>query len=120
MTNEKLSYQIIGCCMEVHSTLGGGLLEQCYHNALYFELVSKGCNVGYNVPYNVYYKDNQVGEYFADLLVNSEVIIELKSVKSLSPAHKAQIINYLHISKCRLGLLVNFQNSQLEWQRVVV
>ena len=120
MIYKELCYKIVGCCMEVHTQLGAGLLEQCYHNALYFELKNQGHNVGYNSPFNVEYKGNRVGEYYADLVVNNKIIIELKSVKALSPAHSAQLINYLHISKCRLGLLVNFQNSQLEWRRLVI
>lgn len=120
MIQKELSYEIIGCCMAVHGQLGPGLLEQCYHNALYYSLKEVGLSVGYNVPYNVLYNGHIVGEYFADLVVDNRVIIELKAVKSLSEAHKAQLINYLYISGIRLGLLVNFQGSRLEWSRLVV
>ncbi|MDC7228011.1 MAG: GxxExxY protein [Spirochaetales bacterium] len=120
MIHKELGYQIVGCCMEVHSHLGPGLLEQCYHNALYFELTAQGLQVAYNRQYDVLYKGQQVGEYFADLVVENNVIIELKSVKALASVHAAQVLNYLHISDCRLGLLVNFQGSSLEWQRLVV
>lgn len=120
MVHKELGYQIIGCCMEVHSQLGPGLLEQCYHNALFYELKAAELNVIYNAAYNVLYKGSVVGEYYADLVVENKVIIELKSVKQLSSVHSAQLINYLHISGCRLGLLVNFQGSSLEWQRLVV
>jgi GxxExxY protein len=120
MVHKELGFQIIGCCMEVHTQLGPGLLEQCYHNALYYELKEIGLYVVYNAPFNVIYKGNTVGEYYADLMVNNKVIIELKSVKQLSSVHSAQLINYLHISGCSLGLLVNFQGSSLEWQRLVV
>ena len=119
MLNKELSYKIVGCCMEVHSQLGPGLLEQCYHNALFYELKQAGLNVVYNAPFNVFYKGETVGEYFADLVVEGRVIIELKSVKTLLSVHTAQLINYLHISGCRLGLLVNFQCSSLEWRRLV-
>ena len=120
MVHEKLSYNIIGCCMAVHSKLGPGLLEQCYHNALYYELRYRGLSVGYNVPYLVRYREQVVGEYAADLVVEDRVIIELKAVGRLSEAHTAQLINYLRISGCRLGLLVNFQGVSLEWKRLVV
>ena len=119
MLNKELSYKIVGCCMEVHSQLGPGLLEQCYHNALFYELKQAGLNVVYNAPFNVFYKGETVGEYFADLVVEGRVIIELKSVKTLLSVHTAQLINYLHISGYRLGLLVNFQGSSLEWRRLV-
>ena len=98
--------------MEVHSQMGPGLLEQCYHNALFFELRAQGLKAAY--------KGQQVGEYFADLVVENKVIIELKSVRAITSVHAAQLLNYLHISKCRLGILVNFQGSSLEWQRLVV
>ena len=120
MLNKELSYKIVGCCMEVHSQLGPGLLEQCYHNALFYELKKAGLNVVYNAPFNVFYKGETVGEYFADLVVEGRVIIEFKSVKTLLSVHTAQLINYLHISGCRLGLLVNFQGSSLEWRRLVI
>jgi GxxExxY protein len=120
MVHENLSFSIIGCCMAVHNSLGCGLLEQCYHNALYYELQADGLAVRYNSPFTVLHRDKVVGEYFADLVVEDKVIIELKSVKKLSNEHMAQLINYLHISGCRLGLLVNFQGSVLEWKRLVV
>lgn len=120
MLYKELSYQVIGCCMAVHKELGPGLLEQCYHNALFYELKEAGLNVVYNQPFSVRYKGNTVGEYFADLVVNNSVILELKSVKAINDSHKAQLINYLHISGCRVGYLLNFQGMQLEWQRLVV
>jgi GxxExxY protein len=106
--------------MEVHNGLGPGLLEQCYHNALFYELKAAGIRVGYNVPFTVRHRGQVVGEYFADLVAENRVIIELKSAAKLSKEHMAQLINYLHISGCRLGLLVNFQGSHLEWKRLVV
>jgi len=86
--------------------MGPGLLEQCYHNVLYYELAAQRLNVVYNRQYDVFYRGQQVGEYYADLVVENSVIIELKSVKVISSAHVAQVLNYLHISKCRLGQLV--------------
>lgn len=120
MVHEELSFQIIGCCMAVHNSLGPGLLEQCYHNALFFELQAAGLKVSYNAPFTVEHRGQVVGEYLADLLVEGKVIVELKSVKRLSDVHTAQVINYLHVSGCSLGLLVNFQGSVLEWKRLVV
>ena len=114
------AYRVVGCCMEVHKVLGGGLLEQCYHIALYYELKAAGYSSGCNVPYSVLYKGETVGEYFADLVVDNELIVEIKSVRALNDVHMAQLINYLHISGCRAGLLVNFRGSSLEWRRVVL
>ncbi|MBI9106860.1 MAG: GxxExxY protein [Spirochaetales bacterium] len=120
MIYKELAFEVVGCCLKVHSQLGPGLLEQCYHNALFYELKGMGFLTGYNVPFNVSYKGNIVGEYFADLVVENKIIIELKSAKCFSEAHIAQLINYLHISGCRLGILVNFQGSYLEWRRIVI
>lgn len=96
MMYPELLNQIIGSAIKVHNALGCGLLESCYHNALYFELKTLGLKVQYNAPFNVYYCGEQVGEYFADLTVNGKVIIELKSVKVLSTAHEAQLLNYFY------------------------
>ena len=120
MIYEDFSYKVIGCCMAVHNSLGGGLLEQCYHNALFYELKAGGLNVEYNMPFTVRYRNQIVGEYFADLMVESKIIIELKSVGKLAEAHMAQLLNYLHIAKYKLGFLVNFQPAELEWKRAAL
>lgn len=117
---EELSNKIIGAFFSVHNELGAGLLESCYHNALFFALKSLGLNVVYNAPFNVFFRNEQVGEFYADLAVNIKIIIEIKAVKVLSSAHEAQLLNYLHISKCRVGYLVNFQGERVVWKRFVV
>lgn len=117
---ENLSKQIVGGFFRVHNELHGGLLESCYHNALYYEYKSQGLSVGYNAPFNVFYRGEQVGEYYADLVINGKVIIEIKSVSALSKAHEAQLLNYLNISKYRLGYLVNFHGSRVVFKRFVL
>ena len=120
MLYHDLSVQILDAVFTVHRELGPGLLEQCYHNALYYEFKNAGVRVGYNIPYTVHYKGKVVGEYFADLVVEDKVILELKSVKALANEHCAQLINYLYISGCRLGYLLNFQNPRMEFKRLVL
>ena len=120
MLYESLSKNVLDAVFAVHRELGPGLLEQCYHNALYYELKSLGLQVGYNQPFTVSYNGNVVGEYLADLVVDERVVIELKSVKALSNEHVAQLLNYLHISGCRLGYLVNFWNTRVEFKRLVL
>lgn len=120
MLYESLSKIILDAVYAVHRELGPGLLEQCYHNALFYELKNSGVSVEYNCPFTVHYKGNVVGEYLADLLVHRKVILEIKSAKALSSAHTAQLLNYLHISGCRLGYLVNFQNTRVEFKRLVL
>ena len=100
--------------------IGPELLEQCYHNALYYELKESGFAVEYCAPYTVFYKNQIVGEYLADLVVEKKVVLEHKAVKAFSEAHMAQLINYLRISGCRVGYLVNFQGGKLEFKRMVV
>ena len=120
MLYPELSKLVIDGVIKVHKELGPGLLESCYHNALYFEFKEMGLEVAYNAPFNVFYHGQQVGEYFADLVVNGQVIIEVKAVNALSAAHEAQLINYLRISGCRLGFLVNFRGQRAVWKRFVV
>jgi GxxExxY protein len=120
MVYEDLSVKILDAVFVVHRSLGPGLLEACYHNALFYELKSAGLPVGYNMPFSVSYKGHTVGEYYADLVVDGKVVLELKSVKALSNEHTAQLLNYLHISKCRLGFLLNFQNQKMEFKRMVL
>ncbi|WP_319561468.1 GxxExxY protein [Marispirochaeta sp.] len=91
-----------------------------YHNALYYELACNNLQVSYNAPFSVHYRCHTVGEYFADLLVNGTVILEVKAVSALSTEHAAQLLNYLHISGCRLGFLLNFAPQRLEVKRLVL
>ncbi len=121
-----LSTKLIDGVMAVHRALGPGLLEGCYHNALYYEYRAMGLQVLYNAPFTVKYKGEVVGEYLADLAVSGaapdegRVILELKSVAELSGAMRAQVINYLRISGFRLGFLVNFNGRRPVWERFVV
>ena len=120
MVYQELSVAILDAVYAVHRELGPGLLEQCYHNALFFELQASGLSAGYNVPFTVSYKGAVVGEYFADLVVEGKVILELKSVRAFCGEHVAQLLNYLRISGCRLGYLLNFQGTRVEFKRLVL
>ena len=115
----ELTNKIIEAFFEVKGKIGPGLLEKCYHNALYLALQNR-VSVVSNRPYNVYFNGKIVGEYFVDLVVEDKIIIEVKSVTKLSDNHVIQILNYLNISKCKLGFLVNFQNKRLEFSRFVL
>ena len=112
--------------MAVHRAFGPGLLEGCYHNSLYYEYRAMGLQVLYNAPFTVRHRGEVVGEYFADLAVSGSapgegrVILELKAVTELNGVMQAQLINYLRISGCRLGFLVNFQGCRPVWERFVV
>lgn len=99
---------IIAAFYDVYNTLGYGFLERVYQNALYQELKRRGfkCEAQYKVK--VYFKGQEVGEYFADILVNDHIILELKAVDTICREHELQLINYLKATKIEVGLLLNF------------
>ena len=113
MTENELSYKIIGVVIELHKQIGPGLLESAYESALVYELRSLGLQVSQQVAMPFIYKDVQleVG-YRIDVLVENKIIIEIKSVENLAPVHYSQLLTYLKLSDKRLGLLINF-NSKL-------
>ena len=120
MNINELTYTINGAIFEVNSILGPGFLEKVYENALMIELTARGLNADNQVPINVTYKNNTVGEYIADILVDNKVIIEIKTVDRLSPIHKAQLLNYLKATGLNIGIIVNFKNKKAEIDRVVL
>ena len=110
----ELSYQVIGCAMEVYKTLGPGLLEAVYEKALIHELELKGIPVQSQVPVEMNYKGVNVGDGLRlDLLVDDKLIVELKSVEELKPVHHKQLLTYLKLMDKRLGLLINFNVSDI-------
>jgi GxxExxY protein len=111
MENQKLTELIIGCAFKVHNTLGGGFLEKVYENALAIELRKAGLEVEQQAPINVLYDHKVVGEFFADLIVSGEVIVEIKAVESIHPIHEVQVVNYLNGTGMEIGLLINFGKS---------
>lgn len=120
MNINDLTYQINGAIFEVSRTLGAGFLEKVYENALIIELRNKGLKAESQVPVKVFYKEETVGEYFADILVQDKIIIELKAVENLSKLHEAQILNYLKATGIQVGLLVNFKHPKAEIKRMVL
>jgi len=95
----------------VHNTLGFGFLESVYQNALLIELEKNGLQAKKEVPIKVFYEEKSVGDYVADIIVEDKVILELKSVKEIHPAHEAQLTNYLKATGIEVGLLINFAES---------
>jgi GxxExxY protein len=115
MTENELSHQIIGCALDIHKTIGPGLLESAYENALAYDLKEAGLNVKQQVPMPFIYKEvkQDVG-YRLDLLINNKVIIEIKSLENLAPVHYAQTLTYLKLSDLKLALLINFNSKFLK------
>ena len=92
----------------VYPALGCGFLDKVYQNAIFFALESEGLKVVREAPINVYFENHLVGEYYADLLVEDKVIVELKTVEFIRPEHEAQLLNYLRATLCEVGLLLDF------------
>lgn len=113
-----ISEVIIGCCFEIIKELGAGFLENVYKNALFIAMKQKGLKVLAEQPFDVMFRNNRVGKYVADLVVENVVIVELKCCTALLPEHKAQVINYLKASGMPVGLLVNFGQRKLEYKRL--
>jgi len=120
MDINELTYLINGAIYEVNRELGVGFLEKVYENALLIELNEKGLKSENQAPIKVKYKGKDVGEYFADIMVEDQVIIELKSVESLQKIHEAQLLNYLKATGYKIGLLVNFTHPKAEIRRFVL
>jgi len=109
MDDNVLTGKIIGAAIEVHRQLGPGLLESVYEESLIFELTEQGLQVKQQLELPVVYKGNQLNtNYRIDILVNEEVILELKSVQRIENIHKAQLLTYLKLAELRYGLLLNF------------
>ena len=114
MDENQLSFEIIGCAIELHKQLGPGLLESAYEAALAFELRNAGLHVESQIPMPMYYKEIKMDVgYKLDLLVNNKVIVEIKSVESLAPVHFAQTLTYLRLADKRLALRINFNTNQI-------
>jgi len=106
--HNELTSQIIQVFYKVYNVLGFGFLEKVYRNSMKLELTSSGLFVEMEKPISVYYHDLRVGEYYADLIVNEKVIIELKAAEALVQEHEFQLINYLKATEIEVGLLLNF------------
>lgn len=120
MDPRELTYKINGAIFEVHRTLGEGFLEKVYENALVIELRSLGLKAESQVPLSVNYKGKVVGEYFDDLVVENQVVLELKAVDELTMVHQAQLLNYMRATGMTLGLLVNFKGEKAVIRRLVL
>ena len=113
-------YQIVGCAMEVINTLGHGLLEKPYENALVVEFGLKNIPCQQQRRYPVIYKSKQVGEYIPDLIVFDQIIVETKTIERITDIERGQVINYLKITGLRVGIILNFKHSKLEWERIIL
>lgn len=116
---DDITYRINGSIYEVNRVLGHGFLEKVYERALLLELKERGLSAESQVPIPVVYKDFPVGDYFADIVVEGKVLLELKVVKTLDKCHEAQLLNYLKATNLSIGLLVNFTYPKAVIKRFV-
>jgi GxxExxY protein len=122
LSENEIAKVVLDCAIKVHRTTGPGLLESAYQECLYYELVKKGMNVEKQKMLPLVYEEIHLDAgYRIDLLVNNKVVIELKSIDAIAPVHKAQVITYLKLSGCKLGLLINFNVALLKdgFKRIV-
>lgn len=115
MSLNDLSHQVIGCAMEIHTKLGPGLLENVYHRCMEYELTKRNIPFGTEVCMSVKYETLLIENgYKADLIINNQIIVELKSIEKVTDVHKAQLLTYLRMSGLSLGLLMNFKEPMLK------
>jgi len=117
MKNEDITHKIIGAAYKVFNILGFGFLESVYQKSMIIELIKSGLNVEAEKPLKVYYDEQIVGEFYVDLFIEDEIVVELKSVKSIAKEHEVQLVNYLNGLKKDIGLLINFGPSGVEIKR---
>jgi GxxExxY protein len=113
-------FQIVGCAMEVLNTLGHGLLEKPYENALVVEFGLRGIPYKQQPRFDVVYKGVRVGDYIPDLIVFDKIVVDAKTIDRITDAERGQILNYLKITQLKVGLILNFKKPKLEWERLVL
>lgn len=118
--NAQLTFAIIGCAMEVLNTLGHGLHEKPYENALVVEFGLKGIFCEQQKKYRVDYKTVTVGEFIPDLIAGQAVIVDTRVIEHITDLERGQMLNYLRITGLKVGLIVNFKRAKLEWERVIL
>lgn len=113
-----LTHKVIGCAFDVINELGAGFLESVYEKAFLIALQEAGLNAESQKRLQVFFRSHIVGDFYADIVIEDKILVELKAVKALLPEHQAQIINYLKATGIDVGLLINFGNQKLEYKRL--
>jgi GxxExxY protein len=117
---KELSYKIIELALDVHNELGCGFLEKVYENAMMMLLDREKIPARQQAPADVYFQGKVIGQYFADILVDNKLILELKTVDAIENIHIAQVLNYLRATGIKLGLVLNFGKPKFEYKRLVL
>jgi len=117
---KDLSYKIIELALEVQNELGCGFLEKVYENAMMTLFERERIPAKQQAPVDVYFQGKVIGQYFADIVVDNKLILELKTVEVIADVHKAQVLNYLRATGLKLGLILNFAKPRFEYKRLVL
>jgi GxxExxY protein len=113
-------YQIVGCVIEILNTMGHGFFEKIYENALKTEFDLRKIPYKQQPRFDVTYKGAILGEYIPDLIAFNELIVEIKTIDRITNQERGQVLNYLRVTGLKVGLIFNFKNAKLEWERVVL
>ena len=113
-------YQTVGCAIEILNTIGHGFFEKIYENALITEFDLKKIPYLQQSRFSIVYKGKTLGEYIPDILVFDKIIIEIKTIDKITSQERGQVLNYLKVTGLKVGVIFNFKNAKLEWERVVL
>ena len=117
---KKEVFSVVGCALEVLNTLGHGLFEKSYENAMVVEFGSQDIPFVQQPHYEVVYKGVKIGDYIPDLVVFGKIVVEMKTIERIGNHEKGQMLNYLKLTGLKVGLILNFKYSKLDWQRFVL
>ena len=117
---KDLSYKIVGLAMQVHNKLGFGFSEKVYENSTMILFRREGIQAKQQTPITVYFEGEVVGDYYADILVEDKIILELESAEEIADAHRSQVLNYLKATGLQLAIILNFGKEGLEYERLVL
>ena len=120
LIEKELVFKIIGCAIEVHNELGYGLREKTYERALCREFDLRSMLYDQQAIYPVIYKGEKVDDYIPDLVVEERVVVDAKTIEAIGDIERGKMLNYLKITGLKVGLIINFKNSKLEWERIVL
>ena len=120
LIEKDLIFKIIGCSMEVHNDLGHGLREKTYERALCREFDLQEVLYDQQAVYPVVYKGEKIDEYIPDIVVEERVVVDTKTIERIGDLERGQMLNYLKITGLKVGLIINFKNRKLEWERIVL
>lgn len=115
----ELTFAINGCAMDVLNVVGHGFHEKIYENAMAVAFENRGITFSQQTQFNIEYEGKNIGVFIPDLVVEDKIIVELKTIDKIGNNEKGQVLNYLKATDLKLGLIINFKNPKLEWQRII-